>query len=173
MRINAVNGSVQSALSFAAPMVAGALLSLASFQVILYVDAATASLAVGLLALFLRVSPHAKATHPQATGYFEDLKLGFRYVRDHRYLVGLFVYMALLFFLIAPAAFLTPLQTARTYGLTVWRLTALEIAFSAGMTVGGAVLAGINGFRNRMSTVVVSTLVMAFCTTALGLAPPF
>jgi len=173
MRINAVNVSVQSALSFAAPMVAGALLSLAPFQVILYVDVATASLAVGLLALFLRVPPHAKATHPQATGYFEDLRLGFGYVRSHRYLLGYFVYMALLFFLIAPAAFLTPLQTARTYGPEVWRLTALEIAFSAGMTVGGAVLAGINGFRNRMSTVVASTLVMAVCTAALGLAPPF
>jgi DHA3 family macrolide efflux protein-like MFS transporter len=81
--------------------------------------------------------------------------------------------MALLFFLIAPAAFLTPLQTTRTYGPEVWRLTALEIAFSAGMTVGGAVLAGISGFRNRMSTVVASTLVMAVCTAALGLAPPF
>ncbi len=173
MRVNALNGSVQSGLSFAAPMVAGALLSLAPFQVILFVDVATASLAVGLLALFLRVPPHAKASHPQATGYFEDLRLGFRYVRDHRYLVGYFVYMALLFFLIAPAAFLTPLQTARTYGPEVWRLTALEIAFSAGMTVGGAVLAASGGFRNRMSTVVVSTLVMSLCTAALGLAPPF
>lgn len=173
MRVNAVNGSVQSGLSFAAPMVAGALLSLAPFQVILFVDVATAALAVGLLALFLRVPPHAKASHVQTTGYFEDLKLGFGYVRDHRYLIGFFVYMALLFFLIAPAAFLTPLQTARTYGPEVWRLTALEIAFSAGMTVGGAVLAVISGFRNRMSTVVASTLVMAVCTAALGLAPPF
>lgn len=173
MRVNAVNGSVQSALSFAAPVAAGALLSLAPFQVILFVDVSTASLAVGLLALFLRVPPHAKASHPQSTGYFEDLKLGFRYVRDHRYLVGFFVYMALLFFLIAPAAFLTPLQTARTYGPEVWRLTALEIAFSAGMTAGGALLAAIRGFRNRMITVVASTLAMALCTAALGLAPSF
>ncbi len=173
LRVNAVNSSVQSGLSFAAPMVAGVLLSIAPFQAILFVDVATASLAVGLLALFLRVPPHAKASHPQANGYFQDLKQGFRYVRDHRYLVGFFVYMALLFFLIAPAAFLTPLQTARTYGPEVWRLTALEIAFSAGMTVGGAVLAAAGGFRNRMSTVVASTLVMALCTVALGLAPPF
>ena len=173
MRVNALNGTVQSGLSFAAPVAAGALLSLAPFQVILFVDVATASLAVGLLALFLHVPPHAKASHAQATGYFEDLKLGFRYVRDHRYLVGLFVYMALLFFLIAPAAFLTPLQTARTYGPEVWRLTALEIAFSAGMTVGGALLAALSGFRNRMGTVVASTLVMALCTAVLGLAPPF
>lgn len=173
LRVNALNGAVQSGLSFAAPMVAGVLLSIAPFQAILFVDVATASLAVGLLALFLRVPPHAKASHPQATGYFEDLRLGFGYVRSHRYLLGYFVYMALLFFLIAPAAFLTPLQTTRTYGPEVWRLTALEIAFSAGMTVGGAVLAAVSGFRNRMSTVVASTLVMAVCTAALGLAPPF
>ncbi len=173
MRVNAVNGSVQSGLSFAAPMVAGALLSLAPFQVILFVDVVTASLAVGLLALFLQVPPHAKAALPQTTGYFEDLKLGFRYVRNHRYLIGFFVYMGLLLFLIAPSAFLTPLQTARTYGPEVWRLTALEIAFSAGMMAGGALLAAVSGFRNRMTTVVASTLVMGFCSATLGLAPPF
>jgi len=61
LRVNAVNGSVQSALSLAAPVVAGVLLSIAPFQVIFFVDVATAALAVGLLALFLHVPPHAKA----------------------------------------------------------------------------------------------------------------
>ncbi len=173
MRVNALNGTIQSALSFASPVVAGILLSIAPFQVVLFTDVATAVVAVALLAVFLHVPPHSRALGARTTGYFEDLKLGFAYVRGHRYLVGLFAYMALLFFLIAPSAFLTPLQTARTYGGEVWRLTALEIAFSAGMTGGGIVLTILRGFRNRMSTVVSATFAMAICAAALGLAPPF
>lgn len=38
--------------------------------------------------------------------------------------------------MMAPAAFLTPLQVTRTFGDEVWRLTAIEIAFSVGMMAG-------------------------------------
>lgn len=99
--------------------------------------------------------------------------LGFAYVRGHRYLVGLFAYTAVLFFLITPSAFLTPLQAARSYGPEVWRLTGIEVAFSLGMTLGGGLLALKGGLKNRMATVVASTIAMALCAFLLGLAPPF
>lgn len=41
----------------------------------------------------------------------------------------------------APAAFLTPLQVVRSFGDDVWRLTAIEIAFSIGMMLGGGIIA--------------------------------
>lgn len=172
-RVNAINGSMMSALSFASPLVAGLLLGLAPFHAVLFIDVGTAAIAISLLVLFLKIPPHEKAAAPQTTGYFEDLRLGFKYVREHRYLIGFFAYLALLFFLIAPSAFLTPLQTARTYGPEVWRLTAIELAFSSGMMAGGALLAAFSGFKNRMATASVATMAMAVCAVALGLAPPF
>jgi MFS transporter, DHA3 family, macrolide efflux protein len=106
-------------------------------------------------------------------GYLEDMKLGLRYIRDHRYLVSLFLYLSILFFLVTPAAFLTPLQTARTFGEDVWRLTAIEIVFSSGMMLGGAFLAAWKGFRNRVKTLLLANLIWALCTLALGFVPWF
>ena len=94
-------------------------------------------------------------------------------MRDHRYLVPFFVYMAGLLFLVSPAAFLTPLQVARTYGADVWRLTAIEVTFSAGMMAGGAVLSAWGGLPNRIHTMVLANAAMAGLTIVLGLAPSF
>ena len=73
--------------------------------------------------------------------------------------------------MVAPAAFLTPLQTTRSFGADVWRLTAIEVVFSGGMLVGGIIVASWGGFRNRIHTMIASNLAMALCTIGLGLAP--
>jgi DHA3 family macrolide efflux protein-like MFS transporter len=173
LRANGITGSMQSAILIVSPMASGALLSLAPIEVIFFIDVVTAALAITVLLIFLRVESRPRVLEKQATSYFTDMALGFRYIRDHRYLVGFFSYLGILLFLIVPAAFLTPLQVARTFGSDVWRLTAIEIVFSSGMMAGGLLIAIFGGFRNRMRTMVASNLVMAACTIALGLAPWF
>lgn len=185
MRINGINQTIMSVIMFVCPIVSGALLSVASMSVIFLVDVATAIPAIAILAFFLKIPPRAAPAQESGEagsaadlvkaerGYLEDMKLGLRYVRDHRYLTSLFLYLAILFFFVTPAAFLTPLQTARTFGDEVWRLTAIEIFFSSGMMIGGAVLAAWKGFRNRVKTLMVANLLWAVCTLALGLVPWF
>ncbi len=172
MRANAVNGTIQSAVMLVSPMIAGALLSLAPLEAIFFIDVATAAAAIGIL-LALRVPPHAKALESVRSGYFRDMALGLRYIREHRYLVTFFVYLGLLLVMISPSAFLTPLQTTRTFGAEVWRLTAIEIAFSVGMIAGGALASIWGGFRNRMRTLVLSNLIMASCALGLAVVPSF
>ena len=75
--------------------------------------------------------------------------------------------------LISPAAFLTPLQVARSFGEDVWRLTAIEMVFSVGMLAGGVLISSWGGFRNRMHTMIFSNLVMAACAISLALVPSF
>ncbi|MBI4976007.1 MAG: MFS transporter, partial [Spirochaetes bacterium] len=137
------------------------------------VDVITAAIAITILGFFLPVAPHEKAKQPQTTSYFTDMKMGFRYIRDHRYLMTFFAYISVIFFLITPAAFLTPLQTVRSFGSDVWRLTAIEIVFSVGMMLGGGIIASWGGFKNRMYTMLLSNSIMAICTIALGIAPIF
>lgn len=177
-RINGINGSIQSALSLVSPIASGALLGLAGIEFIFFIDVATAALAIALLAGFLKVKPHAKALESKALpgggfSYFKDMADGFRYIREHRFLVGYFIYVGLFLWMITPAAFLTPLQTTRRFGEEVWRLTALEILFSAGMMLGGVAIAAWGGFRNRMKTMVLSNAIMALCTLALGIVGEF
>jgi DHA3 family macrolide efflux protein-like MFS transporter len=77
------------------------------------------------------------------------------------------------FFLVAPVAFLTPLQVTRTFGADVWRLMVFEITFATGMILGGAILATWGGFKNKIHTMTLSSLITGICTLMLGLAPNF
>ncbi|TXT43728.1 MAG: MFS transporter DHA3 family macrolide efflux protein [Spirochaetes bacterium] len=177
-RINGINGSIQSALSLVAPMASGALLGLAGIEFIFFIDVATAALAIALLAGFLNVAPHAKALETKTLpgggfSYFKDMADGFKYIKEHRFLVGYFIYVGFFLWMVTPAAFLTPLQTTRRFGEEVWRLTALEILFSAGMMLGGVAIAAWGGFKNRMKTMVLSNAIMALCTLALGIVGEF
>ncbi len=173
MRVSGINGTIQSVITLLSPALSGILMSIAPLQTVFYIDVITAAIAIFVILAFLRVPPHAKAAAVQSSSYFADMKLGLRYIREHRYLVSFFLYVGAFLFLVTPAAFLTPLQAARTFGSDVWRLTAIEICFSGGMMAGGVLIASIGGFRNRMKTMMVSCVVMALCTIALGLVPYF
>ncbi len=172
-KVNGTNGSIQAFVMLLSPMLAGALLSVASIEVIFLIDVVTAAIAVFTLLVFLKIPLHAKAAQAQTTSYLSDLKLGYTYIKNHEFLKKFFVFFAFFFVLVAPAAFLTPLQVARTFGNAVWRLTAIEIAFALGMIVGGIIIASWGGFKNKMHTMTLATLMMAVCTVAFGVVPVF
>ena len=98
---------------------------------------------------------------------------GIRYIHQHAFIKHLFIYCAFYFVLVAPVAFLSPLQTTRSYGSDVWRLTAIEVAFSGGMMLGGLLIAWWGGFANKMHSMILSMLLNALYIIALGLKPPF
>lgn len=102
-----------------------------------------------------------------------DLKQGFAYIGQHRFLKQFFAFVAILNVMIAPAAFLTPLQVTRTFGAEVWRLSAIEIAFSGGMMLGGLIIAAWGGFRNRTYTIILGISLIGLCTVGLGIIPNF
>jgi MFS transporter, DHA3 family, macrolide efflux protein len=173
MRANAAFGSAQSVIMLAAPAAAGALMSFASVQALFFVDVGTAALAIGILLIFVRVSPHERAQSKIEVGYWKDLKAGFAYIAGHAYVKRFFLFCAAFFFLAAPVAFLTPLQATRSFGNDVWRLTAIEIVFSVGMTLGGVLIGAWGGFPNRVRTMALSGFVVGATTLALGLVPWF
>lgn len=170
-RVNGLNSTLQSALMLVSPVLAGALLAGAQLEQLFWIDILTAAVAMGLLGLFLKVAPHAKAAEKAQVTAWTDLKLGLTYIREHRYLVPFFAYNAALLFLIAPGAFLTPLQVTRNFGAEVWYLTAIEIVFSLGMLAGGLILSLWGGLKNRMHTMLLSHALMALCSLFLGLSP--
>lgn len=173
MRVNGLNGSIQSVIMLVSPMISALMLTLASIEVILFVDVVTAAIAIFVMVVFLKVKAHAKALAPQQTSYFIDLKEGVRYVKSHPYLSKFFAYCVAFFFLVTPVAFLTPLQVTRSFGNDVWRLTAIEIAFSSGMILGGILMATWGGFKNKMHTMAFSSFALSLGTVALGIVPDF
>jgi MFS transporter, DHA3 family, macrolide efflux protein len=172
-KVNATNGSIQSLVMLISPMLSGALLTIATIETIFFIDVITAAIAVFILLLFLHVPAHAKAMEKQTTSYFSDMREGVRYVKNHAYVKKYFLFCAIFFILAAPVAFLTPLQVTRSFGNDVWRLTALEITFSMGMMAGGIIMASWGGFKNKVHTMVLSTVGIGVGTFALGIIPVF
>lgn len=172
-KVNATNSSIQSLVMLVSPMLSGALLTMSTIETIFFIDVITAAIAVLTLLLFLHVPVHAKAMAKQTTSYFGDMSKGFAYIKNHAYVKSFFWFCAIFFVLAAPAAFLTPLQVTRSFGNDVWRLTAIEITFSVGIMGGGIIMASWGGFKNKVHTMTLSSLIFGACTFALGVIPCF
>ncbi len=172
MKVNSLNGTIQPFIMIMAPILSGALLSYSRLEAIFFIDVVTALLAVGLL-LLLRVPAHQKATLEPTTGYLDDLRAGLAYIRHNPVVLKLFIFFAFAFFLVVPAAFLSPLLVARSFGEEVWRLTYNEITFFGGSILGGFIMTAWGGFKNRFRTMGLSCLLWAVFFTGLGLTRDF
>ena len=172
-QVNGINSSIQSFITLLSPMLSGALLTLASIEIILFIDVITASTAVAILFILLNIPLHAKATEKQTTSYFYDIKQGIDYVKNNPFVKKFFMFFAFFSILVAPSAFLTPLQVTRSFGNDVWRLAAVEVAFSLGMMLGGLLIALWGGFKNKVHTMSFSIFIIGVCTAFLGIVPNF
>ncbi len=172
-RVNATNSSIQSMVMLVSPMLSALLLTKTTIEVIFFIDVITAAVAVTTLILFLKVPVHSKALEKQTTGYFDDMRKGYEYIKNHSFVSKIIVFSSIFGFLAAPAAFLTPLQVTRSFGNQVWRLSAIEIAFSVGMIIGGILMASWGGFKKKIHSMVFGTAVMGIFTFALGIVPVF
>ena len=172
-RINGLNGSIQAVVMLVSPMISGALYQFAPMEGIFMIDIVTAALAIAIMVFLLKVPTHEKASQEQVSNYLQDMKLGFRYIQNHAFIKRLFLYFSLAFFMAAPVSFLSPLQVARSFGEDVWRLTAIEIAFSIGMIGGGLWIASWGGFKNRIHSIAFAIGAMGLCTFGMGVIPNF
>lgn len=172
MRVNGINGSLQSMIMLLSPAASGALMSALPLGPVFFVDVATAAIAITIM-IFLKIPLHHKALEKIKGGYFTDLKQGLSYVRRSSFIKELLVAFALFSFFAVPAAMLTPLQVSRTFGNEVWRLSATEMLFSGGAVLGGIVISIWGGFRNRTNTVFLGCVGFGVCTVFLGLIGNF
>ncbi|TKC19325.1 MFS transporter [Robertmurraya kyonggiensis] len=172
-KVNGANGSIQAVIMFVAPIVSAGLLTVATIEMIFFIDVITAAIAIFTLLAFFRIPLHEKASEQQTTSYLNDFKEGIKYIKEHAFLKTFFLFFALFFILMAPAAFLTPLQVTRSFGDDVWRLTAIELVFSIGMMAGGGVIASWGGFKNKVHTMTFASVLMGLCTFLLGVVPIF
>ncbi|MFE7846107.1 MFS transporter [Microbacterium sp. NPDC057407] len=182
IRVNGINGSIQSAMALLAPAAAGATYAwssaatggtAASLVPIFFIDVVTAVIGIGILA-FIPVRAVRRASDV-ATGYFADLVDGVRYIAHHAFVRWLLVVFAIIFVLTVAPSNLTPLMLVRSFpaGETqdVVNLAVLEVVFSIGMVLGGILVASFFAQRSRIGLIVVSSLVFGGLSIGLGLSP--
>lgn len=167
MKVNGINGSLQSVIMLMAPAASGALLATAPLSYIFFIDVITAIIGVAIVG-FIPIRSHIQDTSKEPTGYMDELKEGIRYTKKNVFVREMLIMYAFYFFFISPPAFLSPLYIVRAFGEEVWRLTANEIAFSIGMMLGGGIIAWWGGFRNGINTIALSCIVIGITSALLG-----
>lgn len=174
-RFNGIQSSIQSLNMFVAPMAAGALLSFLPIQHIFFIDVVTAAIGISIVLIFVKVSGvvHTEELKHGIKAYLHELREGLRYINSQAWLKLIIIYSAFFSFFASPSALLTPLQTARTFGDDVWRLTAIEIVFSIGAVIGGILISVWGGFKNKAYTMVMACALFGLTGVLLGIVPNF
>ena len=173
MRFNGVNATMQSAVQFAAPAAAGAVLTLGTLSQTMLIDVATAAAGIGVLLAAGVPAGRACAPTGEETGGSAalsmggEIRAGFRYTFGDAFLKRLMLLYGVFIFLSVPAGFLATLFVSRTYGDGYLYMTAVELVGFLGMTAGGLLIGIWGGFQNRVRTLL--TGLCAFGALAVGM----
>ena len=169
-RIQGINQSISSVLFMLAPAVGGMVLGFMDISWTFLLDVATAIIALSLF-VRIKVDPikRAKKTTPVVHAMFE----GVRYTFDTPVLRSLLIYYSFAFFLLTPAAILTPLLVERSFGAEVWRLTVNEVSWTVGNLIGGILVSLKGHFNDKVKAIAISLVALGIGFALLGLAPIF
>lgn len=171
LKINGINSTLSSLMMFLSPAVSGAIMTIASLEVTLFIDVITAIIGISITAA-IYIRPYEQTEKSEGSS-FKEIRKGFSYLKENQFIKRLLVYQLLILFLISPSAFLTPLMVSRTFGLEVWRLTASEMTYSLGMVLGGLLIASWGGFRRKINTTMLAGAVYGVLMIGLGNAHGF
>ncbi len=170
IRIQGINQSIRSVLLLLSPAVGGVVLSLMNISWAFLLDVITAFLAIVVFA-FIKVE---RIKHTSETfSIRKEMKEGLSYTFGNPVLKSLILYYAFAFFLVTPAAILTPLLVERSFGPEIWKLTANEIAWTAGSLVGGVFIAMKGQFNDKVRTIAMALVGFGVGFALLGIAKPF
>jgi len=169
-RVQGINQSLSSILMLLAPAVGGVMLGTMDLAWAFMIDVVTASAAILILRLII---VNRVERGDESTSLLDELKKGVRYAFGNPLLKGIIICYGFSFFLITPAAVLTPLMIERSFGGEVWRLTANEIVWTVGSFVGGIAVSLYGNIKNKILTIALCLVAFGISFTLLGLAGNF
>lgn len=171
VRVQGINQTIASALMLLSPATGGLLLGLMDISYAFLLDVVTAALAV-LAFSFISVKKQIRQT-TGTPSMMREMKEGLHYTFSNRILRNLLICYAFSFFLITPAAILTPLMVQRSFGGEVWRLTANEMVWTVGSLLGGLYVSIKGNFSNKVRTIAFSLVGFGITFTMLGFSKVF
>ncbi|NMM94091.1 MFS transporter [Bifidobacterium oedipodis] len=194
LRVNAINGTLQSINMIASPAIAAVLVNVLPIWSIMLVDVCTAVVGIVLVAAIRCPAVQSSAQTDRITsvdatqsiaGVWQDLRAGMAYVWTHtRVRIIIIGYMVMCIVNTAPMN-LTLLLINRVWqhatlqlgfvslSTSADKLGADQFAWSLGMVLGGAFLSSVGStrIRNTMVTVGIAFGCMGLFTIGLGIAP--
>lgn len=173
MKVNGINSTLNSLMIFLSPAISGTILSLTSIEVTFFIDVVTAIIGISIM-FTIKVAGSIKAVQEKnAVSTIVDIKQGFHYLKNHKFIKHQIIYLMVVAVLISPSAFLTPLLVSRAFGPEVWRLTVSQMSFSFGAVMGGLLITTWGGFRNRRKTIIAATVFYGAMMIGIGFSPVY
>ncbi|MFA5529023.1 MAG: MFS transporter [Peptostreptococcales bacterium] len=170
VRIQGINQTLNSILLLLAPAVGGVVLASMNIGWAFMLDVITATLAIVILS-FIKVEKIER--HDELASTFTELKQGIDYAFQNPFLRRIIICYAFSFFLITPAAVLSPLMVTRSFGDDVWLLTANELAWTIGSLIGGVFVSLYGHFKNKIRIISICLVAFGITFVLLGMARNF
>lgn len=169
-RVQGINQSLNSVLFLLSPAIGGVVLGSLGIVWAFMIDVVTATLAILVMA-GIRVQQAERQL--ENTSVIADLRRGVNYVRGHKVLRRLILCFGAMFFLLTPAAVLSPLLIERAFAGQVWHLTANELTWSIGSLAGGIYVSIRGEFNDKIRTIALCVVASGVCFACLGLVGNF
>jgi MFS transporter, DHA3 family, macrolide efflux protein len=172
LRINGINGSIQSIIQFISVPIAGAVLAVGSIVHILMIDIATAVIGIALL-LFILIPKHLVSETTEKENVLQNIKSGIQYIFSDQFLRKLMLTFGFFILLSVPSGFMVTLLIQRTFGNNYTYFATNGMIGFAGMALGGILLGAWGGFKNRIKTLFVGLFAYALFSLAVGMTYEF
>ncbi|MGI6065369.1 MAG: MFS transporter [Bacillota bacterium] len=169
-RVQGISQTLNSVLMLLSPAVGGVVLGSMGISRAFMLDVITASIAIAVLS-FIRCEKISRPTGNASV--IAELREGIAYTLNHRLLRRVLICFGVSFFLVTPAAVLTPLLVERSFGGDVWRLTANEVVWTVGSLIGGAFVSLRGEFKDKIRTAAICLVAFGVTFALLGVARHF
>ena len=137
-RIAGINQMLESVCNIAGPALGALFIGLMDISYILLLDVGGALMAC-LSLLFVRI-PNPEQDENKRTGIWIELKEALHIVKKIKGITPLVLFSVLSTFVIMPVAVLSPLMTLKHFSGDAFQMSVVEVAWGAGMLLGGAVM---------------------------------
>ncbi len=168
-RVAGLNQMLAAAVGLLAPPLGALAVSIAPIHALMWLDVATALLAIAPLLFVIVPKPPARA---EETHLLQDIREGFSFILAWRGMVLTTIVSVVLNFLLAPALALTPLLATKHFGGGALEIAYITAAMSVGLLVGGGLVAVMGGFKNRIAVSIWGVIAMGVAGLATAFAPP-
>jgi DHA3 family macrolide efflux protein-like MFS transporter len=173
-RIQGLNQMLQGGMNIVSAPLGAVLLEVLTVQGILFIDVFTALLAV--LPLFFITIPQPRTNRSTQgpvsnTSFWEDFRLGLRYMFGWPGLVIIGVMAALINLLLSPAFALVPILVTQHFSGGAMQLAWLESILGIGVIAGGVTLSVWGGFKRRILTTMFGLMGVGLGCLLVGFTP--
>ncbi len=171
-RVAGLNQTMHGALNIVGPPLGALLMEVLPLFGVMLVDVGTAMLAIVPL-FFVHVPQPARTDEGamEKPSIWADIREGLRYIRGWPGLMALIGLAMILKIALTPAFSLLPLLVTEHFNGGAAQLSLLESVAGVGILVGGLILSIWGGFRRKIYTTMIGTVVLGVGFVVLGLTP--